>query len=191
MNSVRQQSNSSDTINRNGVKADPDKTKATTEMEAPRSVSDLRGFLGLVNQLGKFSPSVAELTQPLRELFSSKCTWLWGPDQEKAYAGIKEELVKPTTLTLYDPTAEVKISADVASFGLGAVLLPQEGGDWKPVAYALRSMTLTEGRYAQIEIKEALAIMWAYGKFSDYVLGRKFTIESSQLKLTTNPSFLS
>ena len=41
-------------IDCNGVKADPDKTKAITEMEAPRSVSDLRRFLGLVNQLGKF-----------------------------------------------------------------------------------------------------------------------------------------
>ena len=169
-------------IDCNGVKADPDKTKAITEMEAPRSVSDLRRFLGLVNQLGKFSPNIAELTQPLRELLSSKRTWLWGPDQEKAFAGIKEELVKPATLTLYDPTAEVKISADASSFGLGAVLLQQEGGDWKPVAYASRSMTPTEGRYAQIE-KEALAITWACGKFLDYVLGRKFTIETDHKPL--------
>ena len=53
-------------IDCNGVKADPDKTKAITEMEAPRSVSDLRRFLGLVNQLGKFSPNIAELTQVVK-----------------------------------------------------------------------------------------------------------------------------
>ena len=90
--------------------------------------------------------------------------------------------MKPTTLTLYDPTAEVKVSADASSFGLGAVLLQQERGDWKPVAYASRSMTPTERRYAQIE-KEALAITWACGKFSDYVLGRKFTIETGRKPL--------
>ena len=169
-------------IDRTGVKADPDKTQAITRMEAPRSVSDLRRFLGLVNQLGKFSPNIAEITQPLRELLSSKRAWLWGPDQEKAFASVKEELVKPTTLTLYDPTVQVKISADASSFGLGAILLQQEKGDWRPVAYASRSMTPTERRYAQIE-KEALALTWACGKFSDYVLGRKFSIKTDHKPL--------
>ena len=82
--------------------------------------------------------------------------------------------MKPRTLTLYDPSAEVKVSADASSFGLGAVLLQQERGVWKPVVYASRSMTPTERRYAQIK-KEALALTWACGK---YVLGRKFTIKT-------------
>ena len=124
-------------------------------MEAPCSVSGLRRFLGLVNQLGKSSPNIAELTQPLRELLSTYHAWLWGPDQEKAFTSVKEELVKPTTLTLYNPTAEAKVSADASSFGLGAVLLQEERGEWRPVPYASRSMTPTERRYAQIK-KEAL-----------------------------------
>ena len=116
-------------IDRTGVKADPGKTKAITRMEAPRSVSDLWRFLGLVNQLGKCSANIAELAQPLRKLLSTKHTWLWGPDQEKAFTSVSEELVKPTTLTLYDPTAEAKFSADASSFGLGTVLLQRESGD--------------------------------------------------------------
>ena len=72
-------------IDRTGVKADPDKTDAICKMETPKSVSDLRRFLGMVNQMGKFSPNIAELTQPMRELLSSKRAWLWGPEQEKAF----------------------------------------------------------------------------------------------------------
>jgi len=163
-------------VDREGVRADPSKTEAISRMEAPSTVSDLR-FLDLVNQLGKFSSNIAELSKPLRKLRSSKRAWLWGPEQERAIACIKEELVKPTILTLYDPNAEVKISADASSFGLGAVLLQRTEGEWKPVAYASRSMTPTERRYSQIE-KEALATTWACEKFSDYVLRWKFVIES-------------
>ena len=169
-------------IGQDGVRADPEKTSAIRDMETPQSVSDLRRFLGMVNQLGKFSPQISELTQPLRELLSTKRAWLWGPEQEQAFGRVKEELLKPTTLALYNPQAELKISADASSFGLGAVLLQKENDNWKPVAYASRSMSETERRYAQIE-KEALAVTWACEKFTDYILGRKFLIESDHKPL--------
>ena len=120
--------------------------------------------------------------QPLRELLSTKRAWLWGPEQESAFNKIKEELVQPTVLTLYDPHAAVKVSADASSFGLGAVLLQQAKDGWKPVAYTSRSTTETERRYAQIE-KESLAITWACSKFSDYILGRKFLVETDHKPL--------
>ena len=136
----------------------------------------------MVNQLGKFSSHLAELTQPLRELLSKRNAWLWGLTQDQAFAQVKDELSKPTTLTLYDPLAESKISADASSYGLGAVLLQKVDSGWKAVAFASRSMSETERRYAQVE-KEALAITWACEKFSMYVLGKRFTIETDHKPL--------
>ena len=78
---------------------------------------------GMANQLGKFSPRLAELSQPLQELLSPRQTWRWGPTQEQAFASVKAELAHPTVLTLYNPNASTKISADASSFGLGAVFL--------------------------------------------------------------------
>ena len=136
----------------------------------------------MVNQLGKFSPRVSELTQPLRELLSSKRSWTWGSSQELAFSQVKAELAKPTVLSLYNPRAPTKVSADASSYGLGSVLLQQVGDIWKPVAYASRSMSETERRYAQIE-KEALAVTWACDKFSDYILGRSFHVETDHKPL--------
>ncbi len=55
-------------IDENGIQPDPEKTAAIAEMKPPTSITELRRFLGMANQLGKFSPILAELTQPLREL---------------------------------------------------------------------------------------------------------------------------
>ena len=56
------------------------------------------------------------------------------------------------------------------------VWLQNTTNDWRPVTFALRSMTEVECCYAQIE-KEALAATWACEKFTNYILGVKFTIE--------------
>ena len=58
-------------ISKNGVAPDPAKTAAIKEMEAPTNITELRRFMGIVNQLGKFSPHRAELSSPLRELLST------------------------------------------------------------------------------------------------------------------------
>ena len=169
-------------IDEEGIRADPEKTSAITKMPTPQCVTDLRRFMGLANQLGKFSPNLAELSQPLRELLSTKRAWVWGPNQEQAFTRLKAELTRPTVLILYNPRADTKVSADASSYGLGAVLLQRSESDWKPVAYASRSMSETEQRYAQIE-KEALAVTWAYEKFTDYILGREFHIETDHKPL--------
>jgi hypothetical protein len=46
---------------------DPDKVKAIVEMERPDDISGIRRFLGMVNQLNKFSPKITELTKPLKK----------------------------------------------------------------------------------------------------------------------------
>ena len=90
--------------------------------------------MGMVNQLGSLPLIyIAELDQPMKELLIPKNSWMWGPSQQEAFEAVKDELVK---LALYDPNALLKVSADTFSFGLGAVLLQQQGGqEWRPVAY--------------------------------------------------------
>ena len=53
-------------VNKDGIKADPDKTSAILKMKPPQNVTELRRFMGLANQLGKFSCHLADITHPLR-----------------------------------------------------------------------------------------------------------------------------
>ena len=171
-------------VDKHGVSPDPQKTSALLAFTKPTTRTELRRFLGMANQLGKFTPKIAEMSQPLRELLSSKTTWLWGPSQDEAFEKLKSELIQPTVLALYDPEATLRVSADASAYGLGAVLLQKarSSTEWKPVAYASRALSDTEQRYSQIE-KEALAAVWACERFSDYVLGKRIHLETDHKPL--------
>ena len=114
---------------------------------------------------------------------STKNEFLWGPTQQDAFEELKKELSSTPVLAHYDTARKRILSADASSYELGAVLLQaQENGARKPVAYASRSMTRTEQRYAQIE-KEALATTWACEKFNDFILGEDILIETDHQSL--------
>lgn len=170
-------------IDGDGIRADPAKVSAIKRFATPTNVGDVRRFLGLVNQLSKFSPNLAETTQPMRELLVKERAWVWGQPQQSSFEKVKETLTASPVLALFDPNKETVLSADASSHGLGAVLLQrQPSGELQPVAYISRAMTLTETRYAQLE-KEALAFTWACERLSDYLVGLQFHIQTDHKPL--------
>ena len=141
-------------------------------------ILELRRFLGMVNQLAKFTPQLSEATKPLRELLSSKNQWLWSDSQQQAFEAVRNMVSSDTILALFDPHRPTQVSADASSYGLGAVLMQQQpSGECKPISYISQALTTTEQRYAQIE-KEALAVTWACERLRDFLTGLQFHIHT-------------
>ena len=163
-------------ISEQGVSVDPNKTRAILSMKSPNNVSEVRQFLGMVNQLMKFVPNLAALTAPIRCLLKKGTDWTWDEPQRQAFEHLKKAITSGTVLANYNREADTRITADSSSYGLGAVIEQCSGDNiWRPLAYASRTITETESRYAPIE-KEALSLTWACEKFSSFVLGRKFQL---------------
>ena len=131
-------------VDKHEVHPDPQKTDAISNMKPPKNVTESKRFLGMVNQLEKFTPRLTELTHQLRELLEKRNLLRWESSQNVAFFQIKEELSKLTTLLPYNMKAETKVAADSSSYGVGAVLLQKHQQSWRPVAYASWSLSETE-----------------------------------------------
>ena len=52
-------------VDQNGIRPDPEKVAAIQNVKSPSNVGDVQWFLGMVNDLSKFAPNLAERTKPL------------------------------------------------------------------------------------------------------------------------------
>lgn len=76
--------------------------------------------LGIVNQVSKFIPNAAELTQPLRKLLV-RDNIIWSV-QETAFQQIRIALIANPILALLNLNYEIVVSTDASCHGLGADL---------------------------------------------------------------------
>ncbi len=159
-----------DKITPEGVQPDPAKVNAIRDMPQPTCKAELQRYFGMVNFLGKFVPNLSAKTVALRRLLEDASDWQWQPEHEAEWKQLSEFLTTEPVLKFHDPLRKTKVSSDASKDGLGAVLLQDHDGNWKPVAYASRAMTQAEKRYAQIE-KETLGMVFACEKFHEYIYG--------------------
>ena len=157
-------------IDEKGISPDPGKVEAITQFQAPSKVSEVRRFLGMFNQVSKFVPNVSQETTPIRTLLQKERAFVWGPEQEECFQRLKKLLVSSVVLGHYDPKKETRIETDASAFGVGCVMFQRHDNEWRPVAYASRSITETESRWGVIE-KEMLAICFACSRFRDFLVG--------------------
>jgi transposase InsO family protein len=171
-------------ISAEGIKPDPDKTKAIMNFPVPVCKKDLRRFFGIVNYLGRFTPEIASRSAGLRKLLSKDAVWMWSKELEGEFESLKRTISNETTLTQFDMNKETMLSADASASGIGAALMQREEEGWRPIAYASRALSPAEVKYAQIE-KEALAICWGCHKFDYFLAGRQFQVETDHKPLVS------
>ena len=137
-------------------------------MPIPRSKTEVRRLLGMINYLGKFLPQLSDVSEPLRNLTKEQNQFIWSKVHQDAFNKLTQLISEPPLLRYYDLEEKVTIETDASDYGLGAVLL-QAG---RPVAFASRTMTETERRYSQIE-KEYLALLFDCTRFDHHLHGRE------------------
>ena len=167
-------------ISSNGIHPDPEKISAITKMKAPEDIAQLRRFIGMINYLAKFLPHLTTKIHPLQNLLKKDTPWTWSSSQEEAFEAVKEALSGAPVLAYYDPNKSLTLENDACEYGLGSALIQ----DNRPIAFASRSLSDAEKKYAQIE-KEMLAVTFGLEKFHHYTYGRKVDVVTDHKPLVS------
>ena len=92
-----------------GLSPDPKKIAAVKRMDLPRDVDTMRSFLGLVNYLNRFSPRLAELSEPLREICRQDTEFKLTKSVQVAFSKTKEEISKNVTLPYFNSKSDTTL----------------------------------------------------------------------------------
>ncbi|KAJ8013881.1 hypothetical protein DPEC_G00034400 [Dallia pectoralis] len=100
----------------------------------------------------------------------------WEEKQKAVFPDHKHALCNDPAVERPDFDKHFTVHSDASGVGIGAVLVQEDGDEWKTVAYVSRKLYPRETRYLVVEL-ECLAENWA--------------LETLTGKLNTVPDFLS
>ena len=152
-----------------GLQPDPAKIQ---DLPTSKSKVKLQSFLGLINYLQPFIPSLSKKTTFLHEQLAE---WDWNPLTDAAFQHLKAwicQILLNATLKYYDRSKSVIVQMDTSKCGLGATLI-QSGC---PIAFASKTLTDNETCYVNIEGK-CLSVCFSLEKFHTYIYGRHVMVQ--------------
>ena len=174
------------------------KTEAIANLQPPKSLKQLRSFMGSINHLSKFIPNAASLTEKLRPLLKEENEkkkmknvrlpvkkFEWDDQHSVAFEDIKKAVANIALLNYYDPSKQTRVKCDASHSGLGATLDQWSNqNEWVPIAFASRYLNSQEKKFSTNEL-ELLAVVWAVDRFKHFLLGKEFVIATDHKALTS------
>ncbi|GJX41537.1 reverse transcriptase domain-containing protein [Tanacetum coccineum] len=165
-------------INGNGIHVDPSKTESVKNWKYPRTLTEVRSFLGLAGYYRKFIENFSKIAKSIA-ILTQKCkVFDWGEEHELAFQTLKDKLCNAPVLALSDGPEDFLVCCDAFGIGLGCVLM-QRG---KVIAYASRQLKIHEKNYTTHDL-ELGAVVFALKIWRHYLYGTKSVIYTDHKSL--------
>ena len=106
-----------------GVSVDPKKVKAMMSWERPKSVFEIRSFLGLAGYYRRFIEDFSRPAAPMTRLTQKEVKFEWNDRYEKAFQELKRRLTSAPILIVPGRGQRYIVYCDTSKAGLGCVLM--------------------------------------------------------------------
>ena len=121
-----------DGVTTTGITPTKNKCDSINKLETPKTLKQLRSFMGVIHHLIKLTPRLAELSKPLRPLLPKNNTKAqnkldWKKEHTKEFENIKKQKINITENKHFDITKDTRIKSDASKKGLGACLEQKHG----------------------------------------------------------------
>jgi cleavage and polyadenylation specificity factor subunit 1 len=155
-----------------GVRPTPDKVDDLLKMPPPRSITELRRFIGMINFYHRFVPHLAGVLRPLHDLVNKrKREFHWSAEHATAYDLAKSGLASASLLAFPRSNVVTQVAADASDDAVGAVIQQYQAGRWVPIAYHSRKMSTSQLKWSTGD-KELFALFSAVKRFQHLLEGR-------------------
>jgi hypothetical protein len=119
----------------------------------PKTASQLRRFLGMLNFYRRFLPHTAATEAPLH--YALSCPRVkgshpitWTPQLLKSFEECKASLSRATLLAHPDPTAPLALVTYASTSAMGAVLQQHVQNAWQPLAFFSKKLNPAQQKYS-------------------------------------------
>ena len=160
----------------------PRKAGGSRNWHAPDKVKGVRQFVGFVMYYRRFVKDFAELAEPLVALTRKGVPFVWTDRQQTAFEALKACLMCAPILCFPTEDGHFVLDTDASLFAVGGVLSQLQKEGEVVIAYASRSLRLSQRRYGTTR-REMLAAVVMCTHFRSYLRGEQFTLRTDHSSL--------
>ena len=164
-------------VSPDGVATEPEKVAAVKEWPTPKSVRELRSFLGLASYYRRFIHFFANRAKPLHRLLEKGKVFDWTADCQSAFDDLKGCLTSAPILAYPRMEGEFVLDTDASGFAIGAVLSQRQDGELRVIGYASRTLSKAQRNYC-VTRRELLAVVAFLKYYRHYLYGRKVRVRT-------------
>ena len=147
---------------------DPARIEKLTNMQPPKTLKEVRSFLGLVNQFSKFSPDYSMITTKIRSLLWKDAKFIWTSDHQSEFDKVIASLSDLDKLEPFNPENELVALVDASYIGLGCVLFQKDSNGRTSLLQAgSTNLKHAQVRWSMPEL-ELLAVKYMLNKCNFY-----------------------